>query len=210
MKGVLLLTCLFSTLTFAENYQITGKVIKITDGDTVTVMTTDHSKYKIRLSGIDAPERKQPFGKKSKQMLSRFIGKKMITAKCTGKDRYKRHICTIYLNGNDINAEMVANGGAWVYRKHYKGSYYYTLENQAKVKKLGLWRTSEAQAIPPWQWRHRKVKSTYYSTDTSVPVKLSRSGICHAVGSTYYNRVKRFTAYNTLKECLRYGRLPRR
>ncbi len=146
---------LLSLLSPVLAYEVTGKVIKVTDGDTVTILDNNHDKHKIRLSGIDAPERKQPFGKKSKQMLSSFIGKKMVTADCTGKDRYKRDICTIYSNGKDINARMVVNGGAWVYRKYYKGKYYYLAEKFAQDNDLGLWKTSEAKAMPPWEWRKR-------------------------------------------------------
>jgi len=62
-------------------------------------------------------------------------------------------ICTITLNGVDINREMVARGGAWVYRQYYKGTDYLDIEFIAKSNKLGLWKTSEYQAIPPWEWR---------------------------------------------------------
>ncbi|SUO95272.1 thermonuclease family protein [Suttonella ornithocola] len=156
MKRTLLLLLLLSNL--ASAYQITGKVIRIIDGDTVTLLS-NNEQYKIRLNGIDAPERKQPFGGKSTQMLAKLIKSKQIKAVCEKKDRYKRHLCTLYLGKLDINAEMVRLGGAWVYRKYYKGSAYYALEKEAKEAKRGLWHTSEYQAIPPWEWRKLKGKS---------------------------------------------------
>ncbi len=182
MKKSLIIFLMLS-VTPAFSYEMTGKVIKIADGDTVTLMSSDYSKYKIRLLGIDAPEKSQPFGRKSKRMLANLIGRKVVTAQCTGKDRYRRHLCTLYYRHIDVNGEMVANGGAWVYRRYYKGRYYYRLENQAKSKGLGLWKTSESKAIPPWDWRHRKVSANYYNSDTSVHVKLSRNRICHVAGS---------------------------
>lgn len=149
----LLIVSLFITPVFA--YEISGKVTKVTDGDTIHILDSSHENHKIRLADIDAPERKQPFGNKSKQMLSSLIFSKVVTADCTNKDRYKRDICTIYYNEINVNAKMVVDGGAWVYRKYYKGSEYYTLETQAKKDGLGLWNTSEYQSIPPWEWRRK-------------------------------------------------------
>lgn len=129
-------------------------VISIIDGDTVKVLNHQNEQLKIRLASIDAPERKQPYGAKSKQLLASLIGNKRVTLSCPKKDRYKRLICTITLpSGKDVNREMVINGGAWVYRKYYKGVDYINAEKYARFNKLGLWDTSEYKAIPPWEWR---------------------------------------------------------
>ncbi|WP_198266686.1 thermonuclease family protein [sulfur-oxidizing endosymbiont of Gigantopelta aegis] len=128
-------------------------VIAITDGDTIKVLDKNNHQIKVRLASIDAPERKQPFGKKSKQMLANMIWNKRVNLDCPKKDRYQRLICTIIFYGVDINREMVATGGAWVYRKYYKGTDYLKVERYAKNHHLGLWNTSEYQAIPPWEWR---------------------------------------------------------
>lgn len=139
----------------ASAYELHGKVVYVTDGDTVT-MLVDNEQEKIRLASIDAPERKQPYGSKSKQMLADLVKGKTITADCTKKDRYRRHICTLYLGKLDVNGEMVRLGGAWVYRKYYKAGIYYRFEKEAQQAKRGLWQTSEYQDIPPWEWRKRK------------------------------------------------------
>ncbi|RUA34040.1 MAG: nuclease [Bacteroidetes bacterium] len=129
-------------------------VIGITDGDTIKVLSEDKKPLTVRLASIDAPEKNQPYGQKSKQMLSDFIGGKKVTLDCPTKDRYKRLICTIYLPPKiDVNRAMVANGGAWVYRQYYKGTEYLKLEQEAKTYNLGLWKTSEYKAIEPWKWR---------------------------------------------------------
>lgn len=131
-------------------FALSGKVVSIHDGDTITVLQ-DKQQVKVRLFGIDAPELKQPYGKKSKRFLANLIAGKVVEVEENGKDRYKRTIGTIYLNDKDINAQMVANGYAWAYRKFSKK--YTAQESKAKSQKLGLWRDKES--IPPWEWRKR-------------------------------------------------------
>lgn len=131
-------------------------VIAITDGDTIKVLDNDHMQHKVRLASIDAPERGQPFGAKSKQMLSELIGTKKVNLKRPTKDRYQRLICTVSLNGMDVNREMVRRGGAWVYRSYYKGADYYEAENEARDAQAGLWSTSEYRAVAPWEWRKKQ------------------------------------------------------
>ena len=141
-------------------FALSGKVVSIHDGDTITVLQGKRQ-IKVRLFGIDAPELKQPYGKKSKQFLVNLIAGKVVEVEENGKDRYKRTIGTIYLNGKDINAQMVANGYAWVYRKFSKK--YTPQESKAKSQKLGLWRDKEP--TPPWEWRRLcfKITQNYYS-----------------------------------------------
>lgn len=141
-------------------FAISGKVISIHDGDTITILQ-NKQQIKVRLFGIDAPELKQPYGKKSKQFLANLIAGEVVEVEENGKDRYKRTIGTIYLNGVDINAQMVANGYAWAYRKFSKR--YTAQESKAKKQGLGLWRDKEP--IPPWEWRRLRFKITqnYYS-----------------------------------------------
>ena len=131
-------------------FAFSAKVIKTSDGDTITVLQ-DKQQIKVRLFGIDAPELKQPYGKKSKQFLANLIAGKVVDVDENGKDRYKRTIGTVYLGGTDINAQMVANGYAWAYRKFSKK--YTAQESKAKSQGLGLWRDKEP--IPPWEWRKR-------------------------------------------------------
>lgn len=131
-------------------FAISGKVISIHDGDTITILQ-NKQQIKVRLFGIDAPELKQPYGKKSKQFLANLIAGEVVEVEENGKDRYKRTIGTIYLNGADINAQMVENGYAWAYRKFSKK--YTPQESKAKKQGLGLWRDKEP--IPPWEWRKR-------------------------------------------------------
>lgn len=129
-------------------FAFSDKVISIHDGDTITVLN-GKEQTKVRLFGIDAPELKQPYGKKSKQFLANLIAGEVVEVDENGKDRYKRTIGTIYLNGADINAQMVANGYAWAYRKFSKK--YTAQESKAKSQRLGLWR--DKAPTPPREWR---------------------------------------------------------
>lgn len=128
-------------------FALSGKVISVHDGDTITILV-EKEQVKIRLFGIDTPELKQPYGKKSKQFLSNLIAGQIVEVEKNGNDRYGRTIGTIYLDGADINAQMVENGYAWAYRRFTKK--YAPQESTAKFEKRGLWRDDP---IPPWEWR---------------------------------------------------------
>nr|DAP00288.1 MAG TPA: nuclease-like protein [Caudoviricetes sp.] len=130
-------------------FALSGKVVSVHDGDTITILA-EKEQIKIRLFGIDAPELKQPYGKKSKQFLSNLIARQIVEVKENGNDRYGRTIGTVFLNGEDINAQMVENGYAWAFRKFSKK--YAPQESEAKFEKRGLWRDNPT---PPWEWRKR-------------------------------------------------------
>lgn len=127
-----------------------AKVIKISDGDTITILQ-NKTQIKVRLYGIDAPELKQPYGKKSKQFLANLIVGEVVEVDENGKDRYKRTLGIIRYKDQDINAQMVLNGYAWAYVKYSK--IYVDQEKLAREKKRGLWQSSDP--TPPWQWRKR-------------------------------------------------------
>ena len=127
------------------------KVIKISDGDTITILTQEKQQVKVRLYGIDAPEKKQPYGQKSKQFLSNLIAGRSVEIQEKGKDRYKRVLGIVYLDGQDINEQMVLSGYAWAYVKYSK--IYASQELKARSQNLGLWRD---KPIPPWEWRKRR------------------------------------------------------
>lgn len=127
-----------------------AKVIKISDGDTITILQ-NKTQIKVRLYGIDAPELKQPYGKKSKQFLANLIVGEVVEVDENGKDRYKRTLGIIRYKDQDINAQMVLNGYAWAYAKYSR--IYVDQEKTARENKRGLWQSSNP--TPPWQWRKR-------------------------------------------------------
>ena len=123
------------------------------DGDTITVLR-DNEQVKVRLAEIDAPEKAQPFGNKSKQALSALVNGKTVLVVEQGHDRYKRTIGRVYQGDVDVSAEQIKQGLAWVYRKYSKDVSLLPLENEAKARRLGLW--ADDEPVPPWEWRHSK------------------------------------------------------
>lgn len=131
-------------------FGLDGKVVKVTDGDTITILTGDKKQVKIRLNGIDAPELKQDFGRAAREHLASMIAGKFVSVKEHGQDRYKRVLGTISLDGVDINEKMVKDGYAWAFVKYSKK--YTKQEAQARGSKVGLWQDQEP--IAPWEFRN--------------------------------------------------------
>jgi len=131
-----------------------GKVVGISDGDTLTLLV-NNTPYKIRLAEIDTPERGQPYGTQSKKLLSELAFGKEVTVHVQTTDRYGRSVARIYVDDVDVNADLVKQGAAWVYRKYAKDESLFELEKQAMEAKLGLWGLPEAERVPPWEWRKK-------------------------------------------------------
>ena len=157
----LLLTLLFAFACNAET--ITGNVVGVADGDTITVLDADKVQHKIRLAGIDAPEKKQAFGNRSKESLSDMVFDKTVNVETEKRDRYGRQIGKVLVNGQDVNLVQVERGMAWFYRQYQREQspndrkLYEAAEDAAKAGRRGLWRDSEP--VPPWDFRHDKSKS---------------------------------------------------
>jgi micrococcal nuclease len=133
---------------------ITGKVVSVSDGDTITILDASKKQYKIRFEHIDAPEKKQPFGEKSKQFVSKLIFGKTVKVKTSIKGRYGRYIGSIYLDEVNINLEVVKAGLAWHYKRYSKDKTFAAAESLARKKKAGLW--IDANPIAPWEFRRNK------------------------------------------------------
>jgi len=158
---LIIILFLTSTYTFAD---FDAKVINIVDGDTIDVLDGRGEKLRIRLLGIDAPEREQPFGKKSMLYLKKIInGKSVIIISKPNNNKpytlgfYKRIIGKITLNSKDVNFEMIKEGMAWHFKKYKKSQpiedrqSYNDEENNARDKNIGLW--SDENPLAPWKWR---------------------------------------------------------
>jgi len=139
--------------------KIQGKVIKIADGDTFTMIFDNDFDVRVRLNGIDCPEKNQPFSKRAKQLLSDFIFGKMVVVKYKEKDRYGRVIGDVYIDGLHVNYEMVKYGLAWHFKRYSDDDQLDSLEKDARYKRIGIW--SNKNPIPPWEWRKgtRPIKS---------------------------------------------------
>jgi endonuclease YncB( thermonuclease family) len=156
MTGRVLLFLL--SVTIAHAATIIGKVVGVSDGDTITILTDAKESVKVRLYGIDAPEAKQAFGQRAKQELSSLVFGKIISVEVKDKDRYGRTVGRITLDQLPVNVEMVRRGYAWWYRDYAKKDVELaTAEADAKNNKRGLW--ADKNPIPPWQFRRDASKS---------------------------------------------------
>lgn len=133
--------------------ELHGKVVAITDGDTLKILTEEMTQIKIRLSDIDTPERKQPYGDKAKELLSALSFGKQAHVHVIDIDRYGRTVGRVYADGIDVNSEMVKRGAAWVYRRYSHDPKLLILEQAAREKRLGLWGLPEVERLAPWEWR---------------------------------------------------------
>ena len=149
---LIILIALFSLSAQAEI--IRGKVIKIADGDTLTLLTDSDKKIRIRLAGIDTPERKQPFGNTAKNVLAKLVFQKEIQIEVLTKDRYGRTVGIVFLDNQNVNYELVRKGMAWAYKRYTDDGLLYKLEDEAKKRRIGLW--ADENPIAPWDWRRGK------------------------------------------------------
>lgn len=134
-----------------------GRVIGIADGDTLTILDANRDQHRIRLAGIDAPERKQPFGQASKQSLSDLAYDRDVDVEWHKSDRYGRIIGKVLVSGVDANLIQIKKGMAWHYKKYESEQSvadrraYAAAEDRARQQRQGLWR--EQHPIAPWDWR---------------------------------------------------------
>jgi micrococcal nuclease len=142
-----------------------GKVVGVTDGDTLTLLV-DKTAYKIRLLGIDAPESGQPFGTQSKKALSEKVFGKEVKVISNGPDKYGRTLGMVRFDNRNINTEMVKEGWAWHYKQYTDSKVLATAEEAARKAKIGLW--TDEKPIPPWEWRHPKKETSDSFDDNAI------------------------------------------
>jgi len=139
---------------FADTF--TGQVVGIADGDTITVMHQGRGE-RIRLWGIDCPEKAQAFGEKAKQVTAAHVFGKIVSVDVRDTDRYGRTVALVMLeNGKSLNRELVEAGMCWWDKLHAPNDpQLAAAESNARARKLGLW--AAPNPVPPWKWRHKKV-----------------------------------------------------
>lgn len=143
-----------STAMATPDYK--AKVIGITDGDTIKVLRTGNEHAKVRLAGIDCPERKQPWGIKAKQAASDLVAGKTVTIEKLTTDRYGRTIGRVFVDGVNVNRALVEGGHCWAYTRYVKDKVLFTLQDEAQAAQRGLWALTEGERVPPWEWRRKK------------------------------------------------------
>lgn len=143
----IIVAILLSTSTF------TGKVIGVTDGDTIVILTDQKEQIKVRLEGIDCPESNQDFGNKAKQATVDLCFQKQVRIEKTGEDRYGRTLAHVYVGEVSVNKELLKLGMAWHYKYYNKDPELAGLEDKAKAAKVGIW--SQPNPVAPWDFRHK-------------------------------------------------------
>ena len=159
MKLLLSFLLIFSVCTASASKILQGKVVSVADGDTITVLDAEKTQHKIRLQGIDAPEKAQAFGAKSKQSLYEMVHGKTVQVSFEKSDKYGRILGKVLLDGQDICHQQIKAGLAWHYKKYQNQQpladrdAYSASETAAKNEKLGLW--SDPRPVAPWDFRKR-------------------------------------------------------
>jgi len=150
------LILLHTTIAFAD---FSGRVVGVTDGDTIKVMHNGKAE-RIRLHGIDCPEKGQPFGATAKRFTSAMVFGKDVTIHFTDRDKYGRTVGDVILpDGTNVNRELVKAGLAWWYGKYSGDATLGQLEAQARAARRGLW--LDPHPVPPWEWRKQKKGREY-------------------------------------------------
>jgi len=153
----LLFTALLALSFGCSADTIYGRVVAVSDGDTIKVLDSERRQHTIRLSGIDAPEKAQPFGQRSKESLSRMVYGKDVAVEWNKRDKYGRIVGKVLIDGTDANLEQIEAGMAWFYRRYAKelaaddADAYERAEAMAMRQRSGLW--GGEGNVPPWDWR---------------------------------------------------------
>lgn len=156
------ITIALTVLSTANAGSFAGRVVGIADGDTLTLLDASNAQHKIRLSGIDSPEKGQPFGQACKKSLSDLAYGRVVAVESNKLDRYGRVIGKVLVNSQDVNLEQVRRGCGWHYKKYQNEQIlddrlsYNAAEESARTSRVGLWADNEP--MPPWEWRKTRRK----------------------------------------------------
>jgi len=146
---IMAISLFIPTLLFAWE----GKVVGVTDGDTIKVLK-DGKQVKIRLASIDCPEKGQPYSQVAKKFTASMVAGKVVKVWPTDTDRYGRTVAFVFVGGVDLNKELLKAGLAWHYKKYSRDPELAKLEFEAREQKVGLWK--EPGQIAPWEWGKMK------------------------------------------------------
>lgn len=148
MKWWWIVFCCLALNVQAEIFD--AKVIAVLDGDTVLLLRGTQ-KVKVRLVGIDAPEKRQPYGKRSRRSLCERVCGREVRVETQAVDRYERLLAMLTVDGINVNQEQVRRGMAWEYSHYHSDRELFAIQREARQARRGLWADAEPQ--PPWQWR---------------------------------------------------------
>ncbi len=197
----------------AAALSLDGKVVRVADGDTITILTAAKQQVKIRLYGIDCPEDGQEFGNVAKKFTAKMVAGKHVNVIPYDTDRYGRTVGVVTVNGKNVNESIIAAGYGWQYRKYCKESFcdkWLTIEQMARSSGIGLW--TEKKPLPPWEYRRGGVNRTK-QTAVSIPSTGAyhgnvRSMVFHGSNCKHYNCKNCVKRFDTREAAIRAGYRP--
>ena len=204
----MILYCTLSNV-YAESWS--GKVVGISDGDTITVMHENRA-VKIRLSEIDCPESGQPFGRAAKRLTSDLCFAKVVTVQVETIDRYGRTVAHVKLpDGHDLSEELLNAGLAWHYKQYSDNRFLANLEDEARAAALGIW--SQKDAVAPWDWRHGSKPPEKFGAEKAQQLMGSfhgnlKSKVFHNQGCRYYNCSNCTAVFDSREKAIGIGYRP--
>lgn len=140
--------------------RLLGTIVQVGDGDSLILRSSEGRRHRIRLAEIDAPELDQPWGIEARDTLRQWALQQPAVAHIWERDQYQRLVATVLVDGIDLNARLLQEGHAWLYRRHQRRPELSLLEAAARDQSLGLWQLPAAQRRPPWAWRHQQRQSS--------------------------------------------------
>lgn len=153
--GLVIALACHSAPAYAE--RLTGSVVGIQDGDTLTLLDASRREQRIRLAGIDAPEARQRYGQAARRALSAEAFGREANANCPKTDKYGRKVCVVTVGGRDVGLALLEAGAAWHFKAFaqeqspWERVRYARAEEEARRRQAGLW--ADPEAVPPWEWR---------------------------------------------------------
>jgi endonuclease YncB( thermonuclease family) len=201
-----------SCTCLAQAEILSGRVVKIADGDTLTVLDKSNRQHKIRLVGIDAPEHAQPFGTVSRRNLADLVFGKTVAVEWHKQDRYQRVLGKVLLNGQDVNLKQIKAGLAWYYKQYDKDlrrvdkQLYAEAQKAASLKGIGLW--SDATPVAPWDFRRNKPIPSVADEGCEIRLGEFRYKIEPVICGIYRDALKSVSALSALMESARLATRP--
>jgi len=194
--------------------QISGKVVGISDGDTITVLQ-GRQQFKIRLYGVDCPESSQAFGRKAKEFTASIAFGKYVEVTVLDVDKYDRSVGVVRVGAKTVNEALLKNGYAWLYTKYCNQSFcgkWKELEKQSESKRIGLW--ADKDPMPPWEWRKNQREGRQATTGAAVHLPEDAGGlfhgnikshVFHSPGCQHYDCKNCTKAFKSSEEAVKAG-----
>lgn len=194
--------------------QISGKVVGVSDGDTITVLQ-NNQQFKVRIYGVDCPESSQAFGRKAKEFTSSMVFGKNVEVTVLDVDKYGRSVGVVKVDGKTVNEALLKNGYAWLYTKYCDQPFcgaWKELEKQASGKKVGLW--ADQDSMPPWDWRKNQKGEQQPQPGTAVNLPEgssevfhgnAKSHVFHSPGCQHFNCKNCTETFKTVEAAVKAG-----